>query len=134
MDAKAKVASVETPASAPDATAAPRPARVNRASEVRAMKVSVAAPELHHRLKPVFSSGTNVEKASSGFRDAAQFATIAYAARNTEIPFVLLKHRVLNEGKSLAEAIRMSKPEANTTIEVNRARAQAEAELWSVGG
>jgi hypothetical protein len=98
------------------------------------MRVSVQAPELHARLKPVFSSGTNVEKASDGFRDAEQFVAVAYAARNTEVPFVLLKHRVLNEGKSLAEAIRMSKPDVNVNVEVNRARAQAEAELWSVGG
>ena len=49
------------------------------------------------RLKPVLSKGTDVQKAAEGFRDARQFATLAHAARNTQVPFVVLKHHVLNE-------------------------------------
>jgi len=54
---------------------------------------------------------------------------VAHAARNTEIPFILLKHRVLDQGMSLARAIRASKPELNEDAEVNRARADAKADL-----
>ena len=55
--------------------------------------------------------------------------TVAYAARNTDIPFVLLKHRVLTEQMSLARAIGASRPELDAAAEVNRARAEAKADL-----
>ena len=74
------------------------------------MNVDVDAPALQERLKPVLNRGANMALAAEGFRSAEQFATVAHASRNTEVPFVLLKHRVLNEGKSVAEAIRESKP------------------------
>lgn len=72
--------------------------------------------------------------ASEGFRDAEQFAAVAHAARNTEIPFVLLKHRVLNERKTLAAAIRESKPEMNADLESRRAVAEARSELAKISG
>ena len=134
--ARSETASVEM--TADDATvktapvAAPRPAP--REAAVRISKVSITTPEFHQRMRPVLADGTNVDKASTGFRSAEQFATVAYAARNTGIPFVLLKHRVLAQGQSLTAAIRASKPELDAKSEVNRARAEAEADLWSVGG
>jgi hypothetical protein len=45
------------------------------------------------------------------------------------VPFVLLKHRVLNEGQTLAEAIHEAKPDLDAKAEVARARAAAEADL-----
>jgi hypothetical protein len=42
---------------------------------------------------------------------------------------MVLKHRVLNEGQTLAEAIHEAKPELNAKAEVARARAAAEADL-----
>lgn len=96
--------------------------------------IAVSAPELHARLKPLLNQGANVAIASEGFRDAEQFAALAHAARNTEVPFMLLKHRVLNEGKPLAAAIRESKPDLNATIEANRARAEAKSDLAALGG
>ena len=67
--------------------------------------------------------------AADGFHNARQFMTVAYAARNTEIPFVLLKHRVLTERMSLGRAIRESRPELDEAAEVTRARAEAKADL-----
>ena len=46
---------------------------------------------------------------------------MAHAARNTDIPFMVLKHRVLAEGKPLAAAIAELKPELNEVEEANRA-------------
>ena len=106
-------------------TAAARTARVN---------VDVDAPALQERLKPVLNRGANMALAAEGFRSAEEFATVAHAARNTDVPFVLLKHRVLNEGKSVAEAIRESKPEANAAVEANLARAQARTDIASIAG
>ena len=72
--------------------------------------------------------------ASQGFRNAEQFAAVAHAARNTEVPFMLLKHRVLNEGKTLVAAIRESKPDLNAQIEATRARAEARSDLAKLAG
>ena len=47
---------------------------------------------------------------------------------------MLLKHRVLSEGKSVAEAIRESKPAVNAAIEANLAQAQARSDIASIAG
>ena len=94
--------------------------------------LTASAPEVQARLKPVLSKGTDVQKAAEGFRDARQFATLAHAARNTQVPFVVLKHRVLNEGKSLAAVIREFKPGLDATAEVNRARSEAAEDLAAI--
>jgi hypothetical protein len=72
--------------------------------------------------------------ASEGFRDAEQFATVAHASRNTAIPFMVLKHRVVIEGKTLAAAIRESKPDLDATSEATRARSEARADLAKLTG
>jgi hypothetical protein len=59
---------------------------------------------------------------------------VAYAAKNTDIPFVVLKHRVLSEGKPLGTAIGELKPELDEVAEVNRARAEARADLARIRG
>jgi hypothetical protein len=93
------------------------------------MTLPVTAPELHDRMKPVLARGTKINLAVEGFSDAAQFATIAHAARNTQVPFILLKHRVLYEHRSLADAIRASKPDLDAEAEVKRARSAAKSDL-----
>jgi hypothetical protein len=108
-------------------------ARAARAAAARTASVNVDAPALQERLKPVLNRGANMALAAEGFRSAEEFATVAHAARNTAVPFVLLKHRVLNEGKSVAEAIRESKPAVDAAVEANLARAQARSDLASIG-
>jgi hypothetical protein len=93
------------------------------------MTIPVSAPELHARMKPVLARGTKLQMAAEGFRDAEQFATVAHAAKNTQVPFILLKHRVITEGQSLEEAIRVSKPEIDAKREVARARAAARSDI-----
>jgi hypothetical protein len=109
-------------------------ARSTRRAAAPTVRVAVSEPALHDRLKPVLNRGANMSIAAEGFRSAEQFATVAHAARNTEVPFVLLKHRVLNEGKSVAEAIRESKPAVNAAVEANLARAQARSDIASIAG
>jgi len=94
--------------------------------------IPVSAPELQKHLKPLLNNGSDMSLAARDFRDAEQFATVAHAARNTNVPFVLLKHRVLNEGKTLAEAIRESKPDLNALAEANRARAEAKSDIMAL--
>ena len=123
------VADVTEPAAPVVEKTAPR--RVARASKpadtVAALPAST--PALHDRLKPVLNRGTKVDVAAEGFSSAEQFATVAYAARYTEVPFMVLKHRVLEEGKTLAAAIRESKPGVNAAAEVVRAREAARRDI-----
>lgn len=87
-----------------------------------------AAPVQKH-VKPLLTWGTNTQKAAEGFTSAEEFVTVAHAAKNTQIPFILLKHRVLNEKKSLEAAIRASKPDMDAALEADRARIEARADL-----
>lgn len=125
--------------------ATPRRSRVVRAASAKAahapadapklvMTIPVSAPELHDRMKPVLARGTKIPLAVEGFKDAEQFATIAHAARNTQVPFILLKHRVLAEGQSLEEAILASKPDLDAATEVALARSEAKADLAALSG
>ncbi len=100
-----------------------------RAEEAATSTISVSAPELHARLKPLMSRGTNMKLAADGFDDAGEFAAVAHAAQNTDVPFVVLKHRVLDEKKSLAAAIHESKPDLNARLEANRAWAEARSDV-----
>ena len=117
------------PASAP--RAAVSDARTTK-SAARAVAIPTSTPALQTRLKPVLNRGTNMTKAAEGFQDAEQFATVAHAARNTQVPFMLLKHRVLNEGRSLSDAIRASRPEVNAANEAKRARTQARSDIAAI--
>lgn len=95
--------------------------------------VDVNAPALHRELKPLMNHGADMTKAADGFSSAEQFATVAYASHNTGVPFVVLKYRVLNEGRTLTSAIRESQPAADATSEVQRARAEARSTILSIG-
>lgn len=113
----------------------PAAAPVRRAvTNTSAPAIAPSAPELHARLKPLLNQGTNMASAAEGFNDARQFATLAHAARNTQVPFVILKQRVLKEGKSLASVIREFNAELDAAAEVNRARAEAAEDLAAIQG
>jgi hypothetical protein len=121
------------PASAaPAASPKPRP----RAAKTVASAPAIPAtrPELYERLKPLLNRGANMSLAAEGFHDGEQFATVAHAARNTDVPFVLLKHRVLNERQTLAAAIRASRPDANAEREATRARVEARSDIAAIAG
>ena len=91
-------------------------------------------PELHKRLKPVLNRGTRMDAAAEGFRDAEQFATVAHAARNTGVPFAVLKHRVLEQDQTLTRAIRESKPDVDAEHEATRARNAARFDIAVITG
>ena len=95
--------------------------------------LSPSAPEVQKLLKPVLNSGTNMKVAAEGFQSAEQFAAVAHAAKNTDVPFMVLKHRVLTERKPLSTAIRESKPDINVAAEASLARAEAKKDLASIG-
>jgi hypothetical protein len=96
--------------------------------------VPAVAPTLHEVLKPVLNKGADMDIASENFVDGEQFAAVAHAARNTGVPFMVLKHRVLDEGKSLEAAIREYKPNLNAVVEARRAQAEAKSDIRALMG
>jgi hypothetical protein len=125
-----RVNRVARAASGPAAAEAPVP----ESTPKLVMTIPVSAPELHERMKPVLARGTKLPMAIEGFSDAEQFAALAHAARNTQVPFILLKHRVLTEGQSLEDAIRASKPEIDARTEALKAKGMARADILTVRG
>ena len=136
MDATTPVVQVDQPVAVEEA---PRPA--TRVARVVARPVAnpfepvmtASAPSVQKLAGSVLNQGTNVEMAADGFNDATLFVSTAYAARNTGIPFVVLKHRMLKEGHTLSEAIRMSKPELDAVLEMERARTKARTVIQKLG-
>jgi len=98
--------------------------------------ITPASPELHAKLRPlfVFAGQPNMTGVSAGFNDAEQFAAVAHAARNTDIPFALLRHRVIEQDKSLEAAIRELKPDVNAAIEAELALAEARSDIAAIKG
>jgi hypothetical protein len=100
-----------------------------RSDTIQMIAVSLWEPELRDRVKAVLNPGSRLEVAAADFDNSEQFVTVAHAARNTNVPFMVLKDRVLNQGQSLAEAIHEFKPELDAKAEVRRARAAARSDL-----
>jgi len=96
---------------------------------VRSIEVSFWEPELRNRVKAVLNPGSRLEIAAADFDSSEEFVTVAHAARNTDVPFMVLKDRVLNQGQSLAKAISDIKPGLDGQSEVKRARAAARSDL-----
>ena len=132
--------STAPPAAAPTRVAAPHPPRAQTKASSRnpataaASKVSASEPRLHDRLKPVLNSGARMTVAAEGFRTGEEFAAVAHAARNTHVPFMVLKHRVVTEGRTLEDALRDVKPELDAKAEVARARAAAKSDVAAIAG
>jgi len=100
---------------------------------IAANAVRADEPRVHTILKPVLNRGTRMEVAAEGFLTAEEFATVAHAARNTGVPFMVLKDRVL-KGRTLAAAIREFKPDLDVQAEVTRAKAMARSDVASISG
>jgi hypothetical protein len=82
----------------------------------------------------VLNRGAKMDVAAEGFRSGEEFATVAHAARNTNVPFLVLKHQVLEEGRSLADAIHQVKPDVDAKAEAARAQAAAKSDIAAVVG
>ena len=140
-----KMKTPEMTASAPADTSAPAPVKAMRPAHrapsreavtarkdtgrIASVPVSVWQPELRDRVKAVLNPGARLELAAEDFTSAEQFVTVAHAARNTQVPFMVLKDRVVNQNQSLAEAIHEFKPDLDAKAEVKRARVEARSDL-----
>jgi hypothetical protein len=115
-------------------TTAPARSTASPASTAASSAVPASEPRLHARLKPVLNPGARMTVAADGFRSAEEFAAVAHAARNTNVPFMVLKHRVVEEGQTLEAALRDVKPDVDAKAEVARAQAAAKSDVASIAG
>ena len=87
-----------------------------------------------------------LDKASMGFKNQGQFIAALHVSQNLGIPFVTLKSNMVTvtpgvagqpatatQTGSLGQAIQKSKTTTNVTGEVEKAEAQAAADLQSAG-
>ena len=117
------VAAVE---SAPMVTKAALPMPASRKEAVVPFMMT---SELSALAKQLLQPGTDLNMASEGFSSRETFLATAYAAKNLDIPFVLLKDRVVAQRQSLASAIGEVKPEVNAKAEAARAISAAKSEI-----
>lgn len=132
INAHRPAAPASAPGVAPAVAAAPlaeAPGSAHTATPRLERVLPASAPPVQRQVRRLLSDGADVEMAAEGFHNARELMTVAYAARNTDIPFVLLKHRVLTERMPLDRAIRASRPGLDAAAEVGRARAAAKADL-----
>ena len=132
-------ATESTPAPAAEPTPVPAPKRAvarrtpaerkGPVGSVSSVPVSIWEPAVKERVQKVLNRGAQMELAAENFQDAEEFVTVAHASRNTGVPFMVLKDRVLNQGQTLADAIHQSKPELDAKAEVARARDAAQSDL-----
>ena len=100
---------------------------------INTIAVSAWNPEFRDRVKKVLNPGAQPEIAAANFASGEQFMTVAHAARNTQVPFMVLKDRVVNQRQSLAQAIHELRPDLDARAEVTRARAAAHEDLETAG-
>jgi len=91
------------------------------------------------QLKGLFPPGTDLQLASSGFKNLGQFVAAAHVSKNLGIPFDQLKSRMLgisttagasgDSPVSLGKAIKELRPEVDATSEVKKAERQAKEEI-----
>lgn len=123
----ASPATVEAARTADNAPAWPN------ASTVIVPSYLVTQPKLADRVQPLLQRGADVQLAAEGFRTPELFAAVAHASHNLEVPFVVLKHRVLKEGMTLSKAIAATRPDVNANEHASQAMAAARADVFEAG-
>ncbi|MGH9429320.1 MAG: hypothetical protein ACRD2L_23805 [Terriglobia bacterium] len=82
------------------------------------------------QLQGLFPPGTDLQLASSGFKNLGQFVAAAHVSKNLGIPFDQLKSRTTGDSSvSLGKAIQELRPEADASGEVKKAERQAKEEI-----
>jgi hypothetical protein len=75
-------------------------------------------------------TGTDLQQASSGFKNLGQFVAAAHVSKNLGIPFDQLKLKMTGDSPiSLGKAIQELQPEVDAKSEVKKAEQQAREEI-----
>ena len=94
------------------------------------LQQSLTNKTLVAQLQSRLPAGTDVLKASMGFRNLTQFVSAVHASQNLSIPFDKMRTAMVDEKKSLSNAIRALKPTATATIEAQRADYEARGTIY----
>jgi len=86
-------------------------------------------PSLGTKLQSRLPAGTNLDTASTGFRNLGQFVAAVNVSNNLGIPFTELKTRMVDRDMSLGRAIQDARPSTTDTTVIVR-RAEQEANEW----
>jgi hypothetical protein len=86
-------------------------------------------PKLQARLQAMLPPGMTLEEAAAGYRNQGQFVASLHVANNLGIPFEDLKFQMVDQQASLGQAIQTLKPQADATMEVQRAETQTRRDL-----
>jgi len=101
----------------------------------KAAVMTFAGVSLEQKAKALLNVGANVDIAVLGFQSPQQFMATVYASKNLNVPFMVLKDRVVTQKMTLARAITVtSKPGVNATLEAARAESEARADLANKTG
>lgn len=89
---------------------------------------------LSTRLQGILPAGTDVQRASAGFKNLGQFVAAAHVSHNLDIPFDTLKAKMTGtDAISLGEAIHELKPAADAKTEARNAERAADATIREAG-
>jgi hypothetical protein len=89
---------------------------------------------LSTQLQGLFPAGTDLQKASAGFKNLGQFVAAAHVSHNLDIPFDTLKGKMTGTAPvSLGDAIKELKPAADAKTETQKAEKEADTEIKSSG-
>jgi hypothetical protein len=80
---------------------------------------------LASKLQSRLPAGTDLMKASAGFKNLGQFVAAVNVSNNLGIPFRQLKTKMVDDGMSLGQSIKTLRPESSSTVEANRAEYDA---------
>jgi hypothetical protein len=116
------------------------PGSVNREHQTQSTVSSRLQENTHlaTKLQGLFPPGTDLQAASSGFKNLGQFVAAAHVSKNLGIPFDQLKARMVGSPTlqqtgdspvSLGKAIKELRPTADATSEVKKAERQAKEEI-----
>jgi hypothetical protein len=114
---------------------------VNREQQTQPKTVSTQLENNTHlatQLKGLFPPETDLQAASSGFKNLGQFVAAAHVSRNLGIPFDQLKARMVDNPTlqqagdspvSLGKAIKELRPAVDAPAEAKKAERQAKEEI-----
>jgi hypothetical protein len=86
------------------------------------------------KLQGILPAGTDVQKASAGFKNLGQFVAAAHVSNNLDIPFDTLKGKMTgSDSMSLGQAIHELKPTADADTEARNAERAADATIKDAG-
>ncbi len=114
---------------------------VNREQQTQPKTVSTQLEKNTHlatQLKGLFPPETDLQLASSGFKNLGQFVAAAHVSKNLGIPFDQLKARMVDNPTlqaagdspvSLGKAIKELRPSVDASAEVKKAERQAIEEI-----